>query len=46
MVVSPSKIILSLKAPCYTYELQVGPYELKVDPYESNFDQCKAYAGV
>ena len=42
MVVSQSKMIFPIKAPCYTYELQVGPYELKVDPYESNFGQYKA----
>ena len=46
MVVSQPEIILPIRAPYKTYELQVGPCELKVDPYESNFGQYKAYAGV
>ena len=46
MVVSQPKIILPIRAPYKTYELQVGPCELKVDLYESNFGQYKGYAGV
>ena len=52
MVVSQPKIILPIREPYKTYELQVGPCELKVDPYdpydpyESNFGQYKAYADV